>query len=224
MRDGEISSTSDFARCVQFHGHTCPGLAIGFQAATTLMKRLDVRKAPDEELLAIVETDACGADAIQVMTGCTFGKGNFIFKNFGKHAFSLMDRGKRKGIRVCLLPDIFESNPEYLSLSKKVQRDEASAKETERFRQLQQERVQKVLEADPESLFKIEETSPDIPAKARIMESGICDICGEPTKVDLLRKINSKKICIPCAERMKSLRVNNQYNRKGVMCIENGKN
>lgn len=215
MKDQEFLSSRDFTKCVQFHGHTCPGLAIGFQAAMTLMKRLDVRKAPDEELLAIVETDACGADAIQVMTGCTFGKGNFIFKNFGKHAFSLMDRGKRKGIRVCLLPDVFESDPEYLSLSKKVQSDEASAKETERFRQLQQERVQKVLEADPESLFKIEETSPDIPAKARIMESGICDICGEPTKMDLLRKINSKKICIPCAERRQISAGKHSVKKKG---------
>ena len=165
------------------------------------MKRLDVRKAPDEELLAIVETDACGADAIQVMTGCTFGKGNFVFKNYGKHAFSLMDRKRAKAMRVCLRPDAFESDPEYLSLSKKVQRDEASAKETECFRQLQQDRVQKILEAEPGSLFKIEEISPEIPAKARIMESGICDLCGEPTKADLLRKIKSKKICIPCAER-----------------------
>ena len=163
------------------------------------MKRLDVRKAPDEELLAIVETDACGADAIQVMTGCTFGKGNFIFKNYGKHAFSLMDRGKRKGIRVCLRPDVFESDPEYLSLSKKAQRDGASAEETGRFRQLQQNRVQKVLEADPESLFKIEEISPDLPAKARVMESEICDLCGEPTKRDLLLRMNGKKICIPCS-------------------------
>jgi formylmethanofuran dehydrogenase subunit E len=199
MRDGEIFSSSDFTRCVQFHGHTCPGLAIGFKAAMTLMGRLGVKKAPDEELLAIVETDACGADAIQVMTGCTFGKGNFIFKNYGKHAFSLMDRRRRKGIRVCLLPDVFESDHEYLSLSKKVQRDEASEKEAERFRQLQQDRVQKVLEADPESLFKVEEISPDIPAKARIMESGICDLCGESTKIDLLRRMNGKKICIPCS-------------------------
>jgi len=200
MKEEAILSNSDFARCVQFHGHTCPGLAIGLQAAMILMKQLDVRKAPDEELLAIVETDACGADAIQVMTGCTFGKGNFIFRNYGKHAFSLMDRGKRKGMRVCLLPGVFKSDPEYFSLSKKVQSDEASAEETERFRQLQQERVQKMLEADPESLFKIEETSADLPARARIMESEICDICGEPTKCDLLHKINSKKICIPCAE------------------------
>jgi len=200
MKDKEIFSNSDFARCVQFHGHTCPGLAIGFQAAMTLMKRLGVRKAPDEELIAIVETDACGADAIQVMTGCTFGKGNFIFKNYGKHAFSLVDREKRKGVRVCLLPDVFRSDPDYLSLFKKVQNDEASAGETERFRQLQRDRVQKILEAKPESLFKIEEISADIPAKARIMESGICDLCGEATKVDLLRDKSGKRLCIPCAE------------------------
>jgi formylmethanofuran dehydrogenase subunit E len=114
-----------------------------------------------------------------------------------------MDRGKRKGIRVCLLPDVFKSDREYLSLSKKVQRDEASAEETKRFRKLQKDRVRKILEADPESLFKIEGISTDLPPKARIMESEICDICGEPTKMDLLCKIDSKKICIPCAEGQK---------------------
>jgi formylmethanofuran dehydrogenase subunit E len=112
-----------------------------------------------------------------------------------------MDRKRAKAMRVCLRPDAFESDPEYLSLSKKVQSDGASAREAARFRQLQQNRVQKILEAAPESLFKIEEVSTDLPAKARIMESGICDLCGEPTKADLLRKVNSKKICIPCAER-----------------------
>ncbi len=200
MGDGEISSPCDFTRCVQFHGHTCPGLAIGFQAAMTLMKRLGVRKAPDEELVAVVETDACGADAIQVMTGCTFGKGNLIFKNYGKHAFSLMDRGKRKGVRVCLRPDAFESDTKYLSLSKKVQSDQASAEETERFRHFQQDQVRKILEADPESLFKIEKISANLPPKARIMESEICDLCGEPTKVDLLYNRNGKRLCIPCKE------------------------
>ncbi|HUL29991.1 MAG TPA: FmdE family protein [Thermodesulfobacteriota bacterium] len=200
MSDEEILSGSDFTRCVQFHGHTCPGLAIGFKAAMTLMERLGSKKAPDEELVAVVETDACGADAVQVMTGCTFGKGNFIFKNYGKHAFSLMDRGKRKGIRVCLLPDAFKSDPDYFSLSKKVQKDEASPKETERFRELQQDRVRKILEADPESLFKIEEISADIPPKARVMKSGICEMCGELTKADLLRNRSGKKLCIPCAE------------------------
>jgi formylmethanofuran dehydrogenase subunit E len=167
------------------------------------MKRLGVRRAPDEELLAVVETDACGADAIQVMTGCTFGKGNFVFRNYGKHAFSLVDRKKERAARVCLRPDVFEADPRYLFLSEKVQNDEASPKELARFRKLQQTRVQKVLEADAESIFKVQEISTDIPPKARIMKSGTCDFCGEPTKIDLLNKINGKRQCIPCAHRTK---------------------
>jgi formylmethanofuran dehydrogenase subunit E len=205
MKSEAILSNRDFTKCVAFHGHMCPGLAIGFQAARTLMKRLGVRRAPDEELLAIVETDACGADAIQVMTGCTFGKGNFIFENYGKNAFSLMDRKRGKAMRVCLRHDAFKADSKYLSLSEKVQKDEASPKELTQLKKLQQARVQKVLEADAESLFKIEEISVDIPPKAMIMESGTCDFCGERTKIDLLREINGKRLCIPCAQRTQPL-------------------
>jgi formylmethanofuran dehydrogenase subunit E len=204
MKNKVIPLDGDFSKCIEFHGHTCPGLAIGFQAARTLMERLEVRKAPDEELIAIVETDACGADAIQVMTGCTFGKGNFLFKNYGKHAFSLMDRKKGKGVRVCLRSGAFEIDPESLSLSAKVQKDEASEREIERYRQLRQERVENILRADTESLFKIEEITPEIPAKARIMDSGICDSCGEPTAIDFLGEINGERICIRCAARQGS--------------------
>ncbi len=201
MKSETISSSEDLTKCIEFHGHMCPGLAIGFQAARTLMKRLGARRAPDEELLAIVETDACGADAIQVITGCTFGKGNFIFKNYGKHAFSLADRKRGRALRVSLRPDAFKLDPVSLSLSEKVQKDKASTEELAQFRRLQKERAQKILEADAESIFKIEDISPNIPPKATIMESGICDFCGEPTKKDLLRKVDGKKACIPCTQK-----------------------
>ncbi|MGO8990888.1 MAG: FmdE family protein [bacterium] len=201
MKREEILSSKDLTKCVEFHGHMCPGLAIGFRAARTLMKRLGVRRSPDEELLAIVETDACGADAIQVMTGCTFGKGNFIFKNYGKHAFTLVDRKRGKAMRVSLQPDAFKADPDHLSLFERVQKDEASPKELAQFRRLQKERSKKILEADAESIFKIKEISADIPPKAMIMESEPCDFCGEPTKKDLLRKVDGKKACIPCAQK-----------------------
>jgi len=201
MKGEAILSSRDLTKCVEFHGHMCPGLAIGFRAARTLMERLGVRRAPDEELLAIVETDACGADAIQVITGCTFGKGNFVFRNYGKHAFSLVDRKRGNAIRVSLRPDAFKIDPVSLSLSEKVQKDEASPGELTQFRRLQKERTQKILDADIESIFKIEEVSPNIPPKAMIMESGTCDFCGEPTKKNLLRIIDAKRACIPCAEK-----------------------
>jgi formylmethanofuran dehydrogenase subunit E len=199
MKDEESLLSEDFNKCVEFHGHICPGLAIGFKAARILMERLNVCKAMDEELLAIVESDACGDDAIQVITGCTFGKGNLIFRNYGKHAFSLVDRKGGKSLRVSYRPAIFKADPEYLALSDKVQNDEASPIQLERFRELQVDRAKKILDGEPHVLFKIEELSPDILPKAIIVESGICDFCGELTKMDLLRQLNGKKICIPCA-------------------------
>jgi len=165
------------------------------------MDRLGVKRAPDEELVAIVETDACGADAIQVMTGCTFGKGNFIFRNYGKHAFALADRKTGRTVRACLRPDAMELPPENLALLEKVRHETASSEELEQHRNFQQEEIRKILERPFESLFKIEEISLPIPPEAQIVESMTCDYCGEPTKADLLGNLNGRKACIPCREK-----------------------
>src|SRR3972149_9497969 len=89
MATDEIFSTPDFKKCIEFHGHICPGLAVGYKAAKAGMAWLEENHAEDEELVALVETDACGSDAIQVLTGCTFGKGNFFYRDYGKQAFTL---------------------------------------------------------------------------------------------------------------------------------------
>jgi formylmethanofuran dehydrogenase subunit E len=202
MTFGDILSSESFKKCVEFHGHVCPGLAIGFKAAQALMSHLGVTRAPDEEMVAIIETDACGADAIQVMTGCTLGKGNLILKNFGKHAFSLADRRRGRVLRVCLRSDAIVSDPEHLALFEKVRKGEAKAEEIERFGKLREKRIKEILEADSKTLFIMEEIEADIPQKARIVESAVCDRCREPTMVSLLQEIDGQKTCIPCAQRV----------------------
>jgi len=199
MRAEAILSSEAFKRCAEFHGHICPGLAIGFKAAQALMAHLGVTQAPDEELVAIVETDACGADAIQVVTGCTFGKGNLILKNYGKQAFSLADRSQEKAFRACLRSDAIARDPAQLALVEKVRKGQAQAEEMERFQQLRERRVQEILEADATALFAIKEIQPDVPPRARIGESAACDICGEPTMADLLRDREGQRVCIACA-------------------------
>ena len=78
----------NFDDAVKFHGHACPGLAIGYRVANLALKELGGR-ARDEELVAIVENNSCAVDAIQLICGCTFGKGNLIFKDFGKQVIPL---------------------------------------------------------------------------------------------------------------------------------------
>jgi formylmethanofuran dehydrogenase subunit E len=198
MTTQEKERDNPFDRCVEFHGHRCPGLAIGFQAAQTMMNRLGVTRAPDEELVAIVETDACGADAIQVMTGCTFGKGNFIFRNYGKHAFALADRKKGRTVRVCLRPNALSSNPEDVALSEKVRNNTARPEELEQYRTRKENRIQEILVSPFESLFKMEEILLAIPPEAQIVESKACDFCGELTKADLLQPVAGRMACVPC--------------------------
>ena len=47
-----------YEEIIQFHGHECPGLAMGYRMATAAMTRLDSIRAEDEEIVAIVENDA----------------------------------------------------------------------------------------------------------------------------------------------------------------------
>ena len=47
----------DAARqAVEFHGHMCPGLAVGVRAAEIALREIGPH-AQDEEIVAVVETD-----------------------------------------------------------------------------------------------------------------------------------------------------------------------
>ena len=99
----EIMESADFKRCAQFHGHVCPGLAIGYRAGRQL-SWLQESRSPDEEIVTTVETNACGTDAIQVLTGCTLGKGNLLYRDLGKHAYTVFSRKTGNGVRIVLKP------------------------------------------------------------------------------------------------------------------------
>lgn len=71
-----------YEEIIQFHGHECPGLAIGYRMATAAMELLESFRAEDEELVAIAENEAYGVDALQCVSSCTFGKGNGFSEDF----------------------------------------------------------------------------------------------------------------------------------------------
>src|SRR4030066_981430 len=84
---------------VEFHGHICPGLVLGYRVSMLALKELGER-AIDEELVAIVQNNSCAVDAVQVMTGCSFGKGNLIFKDYGKQVYTFIKRPSGDGLRI----------------------------------------------------------------------------------------------------------------------------
>ena len=58
-------------KSVEFHGHQCGGLTIGYKAALYAIELLNLSFSPDEQVVCIAENNACGVDAIQVILGCS---------------------------------------------------------------------------------------------------------------------------------------------------------
>src|SRR5512136_2089798 len=88
----------DFKGASEFHGHECPGLAIGYRIAKYVKEHYP--RSEDEELVCIADNKSCSVDAIQYMLGCTSGKGNLLFRDYGKQSFTFYSRDKGKAIRV----------------------------------------------------------------------------------------------------------------------------
>lgn len=199
MAEKDAVNREDFARCAEFHGHVCPGLAIGYRAAKAALDRLNEKRSADEEIIAVVGTDNCGVDALQVLSGCTAGKGNLFLRNYGKNVYTLASRNSGEGVRVSLKADAFQLSEEHKSLLDKLRVGEATKEERERFQSLHREKAEEILSMPADKLFKILKVKIDLPAKAVIEPSELCERCGEPTMRSKLVQKEGRRVCGECA-------------------------
>lgn len=185
---------------VRFHGHMCPGLAMGIRAAEVALREVGTHSS-DEEIVALTETNMCGVDAIQYLTGCTFGKGNLIHLDYGKNAYTFIRRSDGKAIRISTRPGAFGRSPEYAELSARVREKRAAEEEQARFEELRADRVETILQAPEDELYAVEEVeNVEIPPMARIHGSIACDECGEPTMETRVRRLEGRNLCPACFE------------------------
>jgi len=195
--DGVLSS-DDFKKCADFHGHICPGLAIGYRAARAALDWLKERRAMDEEMVATVETDACGTDALQVLTGCTMGKGNLIQKDYGKHVYTVVSRNSGEGVRVALKAGALELSERHQELVQKLIGGEATPEDRKEFWVLHIRKAREILGKSPEDLFTIKSANMVVLPKAMIEPSKLCEHCGEPTMDSKLTEKDGHYLCRDC--------------------------
>ncbi len=193
--------SDDLKKVVEFHGHICPGLAYGYRVAKAALKELGPRSR-DEELVAIVENDSCSVDAIQVMTGCTFGKGNLIFRDLGKSVYTFLNRSTGKGVRIAVDFE-YDETPEETAVRKKYFSGDRSDDVMRSIAESKSKKTRNILDAPEDKMLKktpTSETSEMLPAKARIYPSVRCSSCGEKTMEPRIRLHNGKLVCLSCAE------------------------
>lgn len=175
------------------------GVTVGYLAAQLGMKLLGETRSADEELTVIVETDACCCDAIQILTGCTFGKGNFFYQDYGKMAFTFASRTTGRGVRLVLKPSVFEIPQRESELSGKIASGNSTVAEQKEYEEMYEARGEKFFSGGPEAFFDIEQIEESVlPPKAPRAPSIPCDICGEMVMQTKLTEVGGHMVCRGC--------------------------
>ena len=193
----ELQET-ELRETIQFHGHLCAGLALGYRVAKAALRELKADRPRDEELVAVVENDSCAVDAVQFITGCTFGKGNLIFRDYGKHVYTFINRRTGQGVRISEDYRGFENDQRFPGPKKREAAGEDVSREMQLFKM---EKTSAILKADEKELFTITQVSSPPPEEAKIRSSLRCAMCGEKFMESRSREKNGKVVCIPCFEK-----------------------
>jgi formylmethanofuran dehydrogenase subunit E len=187
------------------HGHKCPAMPMGLRAGAAAMNALAVPRARDKELIVILELGEdhcshCFGDGVQMITGCTFGKGNLRTLPYGKFGLTLIERATGRAVRV-------------------VPRAQAQAKmkQSKLFQEFRSKGVpaskvpdevvepmiQQVMAAPEEQILSVgSEFRVEADHKGEAFDTRPCDACGEMVVDKYLRVLGEKRLCIPCQEKV----------------------
>lgn len=192
---------------LELHGHRCPAMPMGLRAGAAAMNTLGVARSEDKTLSALVDLgdnhcSHCFADGVQMITGCTFGKGNIKQLGYGKFGLTLIDNVTGRGVRVVPRADAqmqMKTTPFFQQYRvkgvppSKVPRDVVDPL------------IERVLSAPEEKLLSVGEVF-DCPAASspETFASFVCDECGEMVVEPYGRVIGDRKVCIPCQEKLRA--------------------
>lgn len=194
----------DLKNAVEFHGHMCPGLAIGYRVAKYVKGHYP--RSEDEELVAIVENNSCSVDAVQQMLGCTFGKGNLIYKDYGKQVFTFYSRSGGKALRIYFKGDI---SGRMDGMRSRYFKGALTEEERKEFKELREQVTQYLINANDDEILSVMEVNMPAPEKAKIYPSLKCEECGEGFMEICGRTANGKVLCKDCFDRLMRPQINN---------------
>ncbi|AFM41989.1 formylmethanofuran dehydrogenase subunit E [Desulfosporosinus acidiphilus SJ4] len=108
---------------IDFHGHTCPEIALGYRVAQIAMRELGIKPTPSAELKVTAQTHSCALDAFQVLNHATYGRGALIVEEQGQHNYMFEYTGTTVRVFITINPEILDHLviPKDLSSRREVQ-------------------------------------------------------------------------------------------------------
>ena len=188
------------------HGHKCPAMPQGLRAGAIALNRLGVERSGDKTLLALVELGDdhcahCFGDGVQMVTGCTFGKGNIQKLGYGKFGLTLVDKTTGRAVRVVPKAEAqlkTKQTPFFTEYRMKgVPPTQVPAEVVEPL-------IEMVLTVPEEQLFNVSEVFDyDLPPKKHeSFDVIVCERCGDMVVETYGRVVGDQKVCIPCQQEL----------------------
>ena len=84
---------------VKFHGHECPGLAIGIRACEAIISKMNI-KPKEDKIICITENNTCPVDGIKYVFGCDYDKKNLFYKESDELAFNIFNASNNDSLRI----------------------------------------------------------------------------------------------------------------------------
>lgn len=110
-----------------FHGHTCPGIAIGYRVAVLAQKEMGIRPTSDSELLVKAETRSCALDAFQIINKSTIGRRALMIEDSHQPIYWFHFTGTQEILKItinsALMEHLNSSHQENLSPREKQNRN-----------------------------------------------------------------------------------------------------
>jgi formylmethanofuran dehydrogenase subunit E len=186
------------------HGHKCPAMPLGLRAGAAALNALGVDRAQDGQLEAILELGDghcahCFADGVQMITGCTLGKGNIRKLGYGKFGVTLVERATGRRVRVVPRAEAQAASRQTpFFLDYRMKGIPASQVPVEMVEPL----IQNVMNAPVDKILKVGEVEqgPVVPRQREQFSSFVCESCGDMVIESYGRIHGEHKVCIPCCE------------------------
>jgi formylmethanofuran dehydrogenase subunit E len=187
----------DFRKAAEFHGHICPGLAMGYRVAKYVREHYP--RSQDEELVCIAENSSCSVDAVQSLLGCTAGKGNLIFVDNGKQVFTFYSRDNNRAVRIYFKGDVFRGMD---GMRQRMAAGGLTSEEKKEMDALRSRVIDDILGGRDEDLLAVSEADIPAPERAKVYPSLLCQECGERFMEIMGRTASGKVLCKDCFGKM----------------------
>ena len=185
-------------RIVDFHGHLCPDLVIGYKLCEYAQKLfLQVEKI-NAGISVIAENCTSSLDAIQIMLGTTVGNQHLQIIDFGKHNYTLFSKKAGVGFRLSFKKQCFGDEKDYRKLERLIVDNLAVIEDVLQYQKLLDGRIKYLLGLGPEDIFSVKHVDP-VPQSFETANIIVqCCICGEQVLNNRKIEYKGEMYCIPC--------------------------